>query len=444
MAEEWVMIRAQWTFLFVVMAAGSFGGVVPGTVVFLEPKMTILEVVRQAKSEGYKTVVVVSNPESVRAAPEPYRSANACIDEIVTLSSWRDEKAVHQIVQSFNVDSPIKGIYFGSEPQALIASKLRQFYGMASTTPEAMELLLDKYQMRAKLRENGISGLMTVLPSALDGDKWPFPAGAFFKPRHGLASLHVKRVHSVAQVRAAQQEMADTLQSDPSALKEYLGSSDDFYLEQAFEGELMSVESIVANGEVHVLGLLSRIMHSQNPVVEMGSIFPYPHPHASAIIEKVRRAHSALNFTDGPTHVEVIVSKDGDVEVIDFNPRFVGADVLQSINKAYGIRIESSLLGYAVNQFRPPIIQESGFCCLQYGLAPQGPDRIDEVCLPVADGVVFSSSFVAPGTVLQRRDRQIDYIGCYLVKADTFEGASRQSRDLRSHFKVNGKYEADY
>ncbi len=61
-----------------------------------------------------------------------------------------------------------------------------------------------------------------------------------------------------------------------------------------------------------------------------------------------------FGFYHGATHVEVIVSPDGEIEVIDFNPRlWCGADVIQSMNFAFEERVEKWIFSNSlVNHFK--------------------------------------------------------------------------------------------
>ncbi len=50
---------------------------------FLDPKGTVLEVVRAAKRRGLFIVAAVSDESLLTGAPEPYQSAVSCIDQIL-------------------------------------------------------------------------------------------------------------------------------------------------------------------------------------------------------------------------------------------------------------------------------------------------------------------------------------------------------------------------
>jgi biotin carboxylase len=229
----------------------------------------------------------------------------------------------------------------------------------------------------------------------------------------------------------------------PKFIANYIQSKPQYHLEEAFDGELMSVEAILFQGRFHQIGLTSRILYSKNPIVEMGSCFPFPHPLSARIVDLVKRAHLDIGFTDGPSHTEVIVDARGEIEIIDLNPRFIGADVLQSINFAFGIRIEAALLDWSLG-IEPTIAPtQTGFSCIQY-LLPPCSLLFESIQFPNVPEIKFHTTFVQPGTLVSDINRQIDYLGCYLTVLPSFQGAIDRSRELRKAVLINGKLEGAY
>ena len=194
-----------------------------------------------------------------------------------------------------------------------------------------MERILDKYLLRQILVQAGLSHIKSIPGAIVDTlVDWPFGGAAYFKPVHGSFSMHVVRCNNLDDVRRAKNAWLSGNSPAPKFIADYLLSQAEYHLEEAFDGELMSVEAMSCRGKFQYIGLTSRILFSENPIVEMGSCFPYHHPLEATIIETVERAHSVLGFTDGPSHTELIVNTVGQLEIIDFNPRFIGADVLQA------------------------------------------------------------------------------------------------------------------
>jgi biotin carboxylase len=254
----------------------------------------------------------------------------------------------------------------------------------------------------------------------------------------------VKKCENLNDFENVKRAWEEGVEKENPLIRDYLKSCPDFHVEEAFEGELLSVEGLSNSGSFQSLGLLSRILYSKDPTVEMGSCFPYPHPLAKNIIDKVATAHRALGFSDGPTHTEVIISKNGEIEIIDFNPRFVGADVLQSVNFAYGTKIEEALLDFAIGQ--TPIInspQKSLYSCLQYVLPPKIA-TFESIEFPKDPDVKFSTTFTKPGQKIDSGERQLDYLGCYLTVGQSFEAAIKKSSSLKSQVKVNKNFEGTY
>lgn len=412
-----------------------------GTVLFLEPKGTAFEVVRTAKARGYDVVAISSDISLIEQTSEPYNTAVPLLNSIIKIDSWNDYEAIVELVKNI---ADIKGIYYGMDPCSVVGAKLRELFHLPTPKPQALNIVLNKYEVRKRLRELGLSNLKNYHSSAVNSwGTWKPGRPMYFKPVHGFFSAYVQKCTSLNEVQDAKDALQRGLIDDRPVVRNYLASIPEYHLEEAFEGELLSVEAISQGGEFHVLGLLSRILYSKNPIVEMGSCFPYPHPLSARIIEKVRQAHAELGLTDGPTHTEVIVSDLGEIEIIDLNPRFVGADVLQSINFAYNIKIEEALLDYATGKQIVFDLNQPRYSCLQYVLPPE-VSAFESIDFPREPEVKFHTSFLKPGMEIRSKDKQLDYLGCYLTVMPEFSTALKRSRELRSAVRVNHKYKGVY
>lgn len=410
------------------------------SVVFLEPKGTILEVVRAAKQRGFHVSALSLDRTLLDGAPAPYDSAVPLIDEVLPVASWQDEESILAHCDAIHARNPIAGIYAGMDPCASILARLRGKYGLPTPRPEDVAVVLNKFALRKKLVDAGLSRLRNFHSREVESwTSWRFDGAAYFKPLHGFFSAYVRRCENMEDLRAAQALWRDGSSNDPQWVRSYIRSLNEYHLEEAFEGELLSVEAITSNGRFQALGLLSRILYSKDPVVEMGSCFPYPHPLSTKIISLVEKAHQVLGLSEGPTHTEVIVNRSGEPEIIDLNPRFVGADVLQSINHAYGIRVEEALLDYALGKTPSVERNASNYSCLQYFLPPEVP-VLEQVAFPDSPEVRFRTTYIKPGARIENANRQIDYLGCYLTVMPSFEAALGRSRELRAAVKVNRRH----
>lgn len=414
-------------------------------VIFLEPKGAQMEIVREAKRRGFGTVVFASDPNVLKSLSHPYASALDCIDAVYPVENWSRTEEVMSLADGLvREGKAVRGVYSGLDTCAVPCATLRKRFGLPTPEPETIELILDKHRLRTRLLELGLSRLRTFHGSGVDGwDEWRVGRPAYFKPVHGASSMYVERCESLSDLRRARRKWREDASPLPKYVANYLNSKREYHLEEAFDGELMSVEAVWFRGRFHYVGLTSRILYSKNPTIEMGSCFPYPHPLADKIVEHVRRAHAALGFTDGPAHTEVIVSPQGEVEIIDLNPRFVGVDVLQSINFAYGIRFQSALCDWALGV--EPTIRPKGneFSCLQYILPPRQL-IFESLDFPEAPEVKFHTTLARPGAVVYDLARQVDYMGCYLTVQPSYAGALERSRELRDGILINRSLRATY
>lgn len=406
-------------------------------ILFLEPKGTIFEVVKAAKEQGLYTIALVNDKKRFLDEPEPYLTSTKNIDKVILIPSWSDKESILEITTDLEANYKIVGVYSGIDTTMSITSTLRTKYNLPTSSEKTIDLILNKLELRKLLNKKGLSNIIAISRQdfkQMSPKEICYPI--YFKPIRGCASAYVSKCHNIEDVNKAKTAFEKKVISLPNFFDKFIHDNNDWYIEEAFKGELLSVEAIMDRGKFYFLGLLSRILYSKNSVIEMGSCFPYPHPMEKDIVEKVKRVHEEIGFFHGPTHTEVIVSSSGEIEVIDFNPRFVGADVLQSINFAYNTKTEKYLLDNCMGRPFTPPNKIIGYSCLQYILAPKA-DKFQDIQLPNKNEVKFTATFMKYGTPLLGKDAQVDYLGCYLTVMPTFESALKRSKELRSYVKIN-------
>lgn len=417
-----------------------------GTIIFLSPKGANLEIIRKSFQSGYRVCVFEQDPSLLDSAPPPYKSAVNLIHERCRIDSWDNHALSLSVAKKWNAQYPVRGIYGCLEPTMIMAANLSEALALPHTHKDDITVILNKFLLRKKLNLAGLSTIRCFSGAEIEEmNNWPFKGAAYFKPVHGMGSAYVTKCHSLEEVKAAKQIWETGSDADPQWIKKYVQETNDYFVEEAFDGELLSAEGLVVNGNYIFIGLLSRILYSKNSVIEMGSCFPYPHLLAKKIKQFSKKLHSAVNYYHGPTHVEIMVDNtSGRLELIDFNPRFVGADVLQSINHAYDLEIESALLSNISNS---PVIfstpKNPSYSCLQYILAPN-ISHFESLSFPIANDIKFHTTFKTRGEKIIRRDAQLDYLGCYLTVSSTFFDAISRSKTHRERVLINNSLQGEY
>jgi biotin carboxylase len=406
-------------------------------VLFLEPMNHVLKVVEAAHKEGLLPICVHNLPLSTRP---PYGGAVELFDASIAIDSWRNIPAMEAAFEKLSAHYEIVGTYSAAEITLIWESQIRARLGLPSNGPALITDTLDKHCVRKTLQRHQLTSLACFDQEEVGRfTSWPDGLIAYFKPRNGSASAHVHRCISMEDLEHAKKAWEAQSETTLAPLKEYIHSDRGFFLEQGAIGELVSLEGLNFDGHYTVLGLTSRSVLAENPVIEMGACFPYQHPHYDRIVEKVTAIHKVLGIKHGATHTEVIVSDDGVVELVELNIRFAGADLLMLINFALGIALESQLLALGCGRPHDKLDMATGkFAAVQYFLAPEGEEIFEAIEFPEGQ-VVFERVIAQAGAKLSTKANQEGFIAAFIAVDDEYANLLIKVLRLRLETKVNRK-----
>lgn len=411
-----------------------------GLFLVLEPGNHMYIVIEAARRMGLTVVACHSQPLS---PPAPYDRALPSISEFLPIASWRDSAAAAQAIIAWCGQRPVRGTYAGYEVTLTADARLRQHYGLPGGDPDKVELVLNKARVRGLLQDASLTRLRFVEDDALRRlSEWPFPGrAAFLKPVHGTGSIYVRRCTSLSDVRDHLAEWDGNARHLRPFATDHLKSGHGLFLEEEAAGELLSVEGYCYRGRYVPLGITDRAVLARDVAVEMGSVFPCPHPRHADIVEKARAIHELLGIDHGPTHMELIVPPDGgDVELVELNLRFGGGEILFQVNHAFDLQFEDDLVALAVGDAPataapPPTIR---FVCEQDFLAPAHIRQFDAIEIP-GDDIFFKKIIPKPGAVLKSTNFQSDYVATLLVAADTYADVLARANEIRAAVTINGQ-----
>lgn len=404
-----------------------------------EPTNHVYSVIEAADRMGFDVVVFHTLPI---VSSGPYTAGRAGIALSHPLPSWDDPDAWFAAVLEVCAGHEVAGTYAAQEIALPLEARVQEHFGLPGKGSAVVRELLNKVAVRRRLAAAGLTKLRMYAQDEVDGlSSWPVGERAlYFKPVHGAGSAFVKRCRTLEEVHAAVTEWKATAEGRAGlpVLGPYLNSDGGaFFLEEEAPGELVSLEGYVHGGEYHAMGLSSRSVLERDVAVEMGSTFPYEHPRYVEIVEIVARLHAALDVAYGPTHTELIVPTEGDIEMVELNLRFIGGDALASMDAAYGAPVADDLVTLATGG-KPAPRTPCCFASVQYFLAPSGLTRLESFQLPETDDLPFIKIVRPPGSELASTDRQIDWIASFVVRGPTYEEAVRRAMDIRRRTILNG------
>ena len=262
-------------------------------------------VIKKAKELGYYTIAIDGNPNAVgfKNADE-YKAINIV-----------DESACSEYAKQMNIDGVLTA---ATDYGVLSASFVAENLGLPGIKYSSAKRIKNKYEVRKCLFESGAddTGLSFEVSSESDVNniinKIQFPV--MVKPCDGSGSRGASRVDKSADLKTACEfAMSNSLTKKAT-------------VEPFINGEEYGAESFVLNGEVYVLGVMKKLMTKPPYYAELGHSIP---SQLSPEIENkvkncVKKAIKALDINFGSVNMDMLITKSGDVHIVDIGARMGG------------------------------------------------------------------------------------------------------------------------
>lgn len=197
-------------------------------------------------------------------------------------------------------------------------------------TMSTVNTMNDKYATRDQLANSGLDDTACQLihtPEELAVFAANNQQEFMIKPLHGNASSGVTKVESSEQLDAALHKLQSAGHDFPIIVETFLS------------GPEYSVEAMSENGEHVIIGITEKFKDAET-FIELGHIFPAPLDEdiELEINTFVSDVLTALQLTDGPSHTEIILTKQGP-KVVETHSRAGGDNIFRLMELATGISI---------------------------------------------------------------------------------------------------------
>lgn len=284
-------------------------------------------VIRRAKLLGYTVLAVDANPEAVG-----FDSADGhAVINIV------DEKACLEYAKEQKIDGVLTAATdYGVLTAAYIAKEL----GLPGLDYEAAKRIKNKYLIRKCLYDNNVDDTEQAyeINENTDvvelGKKLSYPV--MVKPCDGSGSRGASRVDAPEQLERA---CADAMNSSITHRA---------VIETFINGREYGAESLVVNGEAHVLGIMRKWMTEPPYYAELGHAIPTDLP--KEVEERatlcVRKALKALGVNFGSVNMDMLITPEGKIYIVDIGAR-MGGNMIGPCIIPYGTGID-----YVANMIR--------------------------------------------------------------------------------------------
>lgn len=312
-------------------------------------------------------------------------------DALAAIDALRDDPTI----------GPADGVCTFVELSVPTTARLAEALGLPGPLPESVDLARDKYKTRACLAAAGLPTPPNCIihgPGDLMGAAQQVGFPAVLKPVSGAASLGVKKVIDMDDLRATYEELDKELRTlvvtsgalvkdegkGGSSAISVIGAT--FLLERYLDGQEVDVDVVMSEGE-WVYAAVSDNGPTLEPYFnETWAVSPslLPRDQQVALKELAVGSVKALGFLDGIFHVECKYTSMGP-QLIEVNARMGGGPVY-----ATNLRVWNVCL-----------VEETIFAAVGVPSRPNAPRRPKE-CIANSDvnalqsGILQDLEFVAP------------------------------------------------
>lgn len=260
-------------------------------------------VIKKAKELGYYVLAVDGNENAVG---KEFADEFAHIDIV-------DKEACLAYAKEKNIDGVMTA---ATDYGVLSAAYVAESLGLPGLSMKAAELIKNKYRVRKCLFENRVDDSSQAYEINVDTDlkalKSELVYPVMVKPCDGSGSRGASRVNSPDELVAAAK---DALYSSITHRAE---------IETFIFGKEYGAESIVIDGEPTVLAIMQKDMTAPPYYAELGHAIPSGLAFEEKVRKTVKKALKALGVNFGAVNMDMIITDDGRVFIVDIGARMGG------------------------------------------------------------------------------------------------------------------------
>lgn len=277
-------------------------------------------VIQKAVSMGYETLTVDADPNAMGFS-------HAHKHSIVNIV---DEKACLDYAQKEHIDGVVTAATdFGVLSTAYVAREM----GLPGLKYDVAQLIKNKYRVRKCLYEHQVDDTKQAyeVDTSTDIDdlsqKLTYPV--MVKPCDGSGSRGASRVDSLSDLRMACENAMNSSITHRAEIETFI------------DGQEYGAESLVVDGEIHVLAIMKKWMTEPPYYAELGHAIPsgLPEEVERKARDCVRNAISALGINFGSVNMDMLITSDGKVYIIDIGAR-MGGNMIGPCVIPYGTGID--------------------------------------------------------------------------------------------------------
>lgn len=272
-------------------------------------------VIKKAKEIGYYVLCVDGNPKA-----EGYKYA----DEYETINIT-DKEACLLYAQNKQIDGVMTA---ATDYGVLTASYIAEKLNLHGNSMNSSLLIKNKYQVRKCLFEAKADDteqayeISDIAQAEKIKDIIQYPV--MVKPCDGSGSRGASKVECASGLYEAIQYAINGSLTKKAVIESFI------------EGNEYGVESLVCNGEIYVMGVMKKKMTKPPYYAELGHQIPseFSKEFENKIKDSVKKAIQALGVTFGSVNMDLLITADGKIHIVDVGARMggnlIGSHIIQA------------------------------------------------------------------------------------------------------------------
>ena len=377
-------------------------------------------VIIKAKKMGYEVLAVDANPDAVGFL---FADKYAVINIV-------DEKACLAYAQEENVDGVLTA---ATDYGVLTASYIAQQMNLPGLDYEVAKRIKNKYQVRRCLYEAKVDDaeqayeVNATTDLASLAEKLSFPV--MVKPCDGSGSRGVARVDDALG-------FADACRNAMAASITHRAEVETF-----IAGREYGAESLVVDGEVHVLGIMRKWMTEPPYYAELGHAMPsgLDGTVEKKVIDCVEKAIKALGINFGSVNMDLLVTEDNKVYIVDVGAR-MGGNLIGSHIIPYGSGIPyienmiKAHTGESIN-FKPVTVPQS----VATRILALTPGVVEQLPAMQSTDDIMIEHHLQIGDMIREYRTNLDGCGYVVCVADTMDNAEMKAEREKNRIDLGIK-----
>ena len=339
-----------------------------------------------------------------------------------------DYTEVESRVLAIHSKHPIDAVLCLIDTRIIETAHLASRLGVRHLNPESATLLRDKYSVRCRLAERGLSQPPFKLATSNEEIKVAVEElglPVVIKPVDGYGSQNIVVLRYLEDIDPLMSPLEDLL---PCRTDYGLGvvANDRMLVERYMTGTVIGCDTLTINGRHQLLGIHEKVFFESPSFAIRGGSFTPNRLELAAIERYTFSVLEAVEFDWGAAHTELMITHDG-LHLIEINPRLVGAKMPRLIGYALSHSIHASLIDVHLGKSSPTSSISSEMVAVSRWIVADHAGILEHIELPKwqDDRIRCVELLKRPGDYVRPPFENSDRIGYVMICSPTREEAEQ-------------------